>query len=263
MMENQHPLIDLRGVGWQAEGRAILSGVDWRIERGQHWAVIGPNGAGKTTLLKLICGYLWPNAGGEILRGGQPLLDLQKFRCGIGWVSAALAEQIPPAQTALRTVLSGRLAQTRLWPACSDGQALGQARSHLEEIGCGSLADQAFGTLSQGERQRVLIARCRMARPEALILDEPCAGLDAGGRELLLATIQDLARRIEDMVLIYVTHHVEEIMPVFEHTLALAGGKVLRRGPTDAILNAELIKGLYGLDVSLHRRGGRYWMICP
>ena len=129
-------------------------------------------------------------------------------------------------------------------------------------MGCSGIAEQEFGTLSQGEKQRVLIARARMARPLLLILDEPCAGLDPGGRELLLASIQNLAKIQREMGLILVTHHVEEIMPVFEKTLVLADGRIIENGPTEEVICSQLIQRLYGISTKIKRAAGRYWMIC-
>jgi len=175
-----HPsAIDLRNVTYRIGTKRILNDISWRINRGEHWAVLGPNGSGKTTLLRMVCGYLWPNDGGRILRNGQALLDLRELRRGIGWVSCSLCTQIPPSELVLHTVISGKFAQIGLWPewlAGLEGQVLEQARLHLGELDCAGLADRRFETLSQGEQQKLLIARARMARPFMIILDEPCAG---------------------------------------------------------------------------------------
>ena len=192
------PAVEVRSVSHRADGSLILDQVSWSIHAGEHWALLGPNGAGKTTLLKMICGYLWPNAGGQILRNGQALLDLRDLRQSIGWVSSYLCAQIPPREQVLATVLSGKFAQIRF--CLYDGETVDEtdrrrAVQHLEELGCAHLAGQPFGRLSQGEQQKVLIARARMARPFLIILDEPCAGLDPGSRECFLHSIQDLALR--------------------------------------------------------------------
>lgn len=261
----EQPVFDIREVSYKINGKMILNRISWRVGRGEHWVVLGPNGAGKTTLLKVACGYIWPNAGGKIFRNGRDLVDLRELRKNIGWVTVSLVGQIPPDEIVIRTVVSGKYAQTGLWEYA--GQKLKRsdytrARQYLSEMGCAGLANQQFGTLSQGEKQRVLISRARMAGPLLLILDEPCAGLDPGGRELLLKSIQNLARIQPGMGLILVTQRIEEIMPIFERTLVLARGKVVESDLTKKVVSPELIRRLYGVSAKVLRRGGRYWMVC-
>lgn len=259
------PILDIRDVGYKINNRMILDRVSWPIRKGEHWAVLGPNGAGKTTLLKIACGYLWANAGGAVYRNGQALVDLRELRKSIGWVTLSLTAQIPPGENVTRTVVSGKFAQLGLCkyagqePQDAD---FAQAREYLSEMGCDYVANQKFGTLSQGERQRVLIARTRMARPLLLILDEPCAGLDPGGREMLLQSIQNLAETQRRMGLILVTQHIEEIMPVFDRVLALADGTIIEQGPKEKVVSPQLIERLYGVSARVLNSAGRYWMIC-
>lgn len=259
------PILDIRDVGYKVNNRMILNQVSWRINKGEHWAVLGPNGAGKTTLLKVACGYIWANAGGSVYRNGQALVDLRELRKSIGWATLSLAAQIPPGENVTRTVVSGKFAQLGLWaftghePQEAD---FAQAREYLSEMGCAHVSNQKFGTLSQGERQRVLIARARMAKPLLLILDEPCAGLDPGGREMLLQSIQNLAEIQRRMGLILVTQHIEEIMPVFDRVLALADGKIIEQGPKEEVVSSQLIEGLYGISARVLHSAGRYWMLC-
>lgn len=260
----ESPILDIRQVSYKIDKKLILDRISWQLQRGEHWAIMGPNGAGKTTLLKIACGYLWPNSGGCIYRNGEPLADLRELRKSIGWVTISLTAQIPADEIVIRTVVSGKFAQLGLEeykgqrPTKTD---VAQAHQYLSEMGCAHLAKQPFGTLSQGEKQRVLISRARMARPFLLVLDEPCAGLDPGGRELLLESIENLARRKLDMGLVLVTQHVEEIMPVFENVLALSGGKIVESGPTQKVISAKLIHRLYGVSTRVVRSAGRYWMI--
>ena len=260
----ESPILDLRGVSYRVGGKLILKGISWQLRKGEHWVILGPNGAGKTTLLKIACGYLWPNAGGTIHRSGQALVDLRELRESIGWVTATLGAEIPPSEIAIRTVISGKFAQLGLqayaghkWHATDTAQA----RQCLGEMGCAHLANREFGTLSQGEKQRVLICRARMTRPLLLILDEPCAGLDPGGREMLLASIQNLAASQRETGLVLVTQHIEEITPIFENVLVLSEGKIVRTGPTRQVISAELLKRLYGVSARIVRSAGRYWMI--
>ena len=259
------PILDIRDACYKINGKLILNQVSWQIRKGEHWAVLGPNGAGKTTLLKVACGYIWTNAGGAVYRNGQALVDLRELRKSIGWVTISLADQIPFGENVTRTVVSGKFAQLGLCEyAGQEPQEadFAQARKYLSEMGCAHVEDQRFGTLSQGERQRTLIARARMARPLLLILDEPCAGLDPGGRELLLQSIQNLAETQRDMGLILVTQHIEEIMPVFDRVLALADGKIIEQGPKEDVVSPQLIQRLYGVSARVLHSAGRYWMVC-
>jgi iron complex transport system ATP-binding protein len=258
------PALELRDVSFFADGKAILQSISWTVGEGENWAILGPNGSGKTTLLKLIGGYLWPNRGGVILRKGKKLSFLPGLRKSIGWVTATLAAEIPSHEKALETVISGKFAQIGylggIW-----GQATKQdyacARRYLEQLGSSQLSEQPFGTLSQGEQQKVLIARARMTKPYLIILDEPCAGMDPGGRENFLASLRQLGKQKKVPALIYVTHHIEEILPVFRHTLVLREGRVLYVGPTSGVLRHNVLKDLYGVDFTLMKRNGRYWPV--
>ncbi|HXF76931.1 MAG TPA: ABC transporter ATP-binding protein [Methylomirabilota bacterium] len=256
--------LELRQVSYVADGRTILDTIDWTVHYGEHWAILGPNGSGKTTLLKLASGYLWPNAGGVVLRKGKALTYLPELRKSIGWVTAQLASEIPLREKALNTVVSGKFAQIGYlggyWGQASR-RDYDRARHYLKELGCDHHAEQAFGTLSQGEQQKVLIARARMAKPYLIILDEPCAGMDPGAREKFLASLRRIRAQRRMPALIYVTHHIEEILPLFRKTLVLRDGKILAAGRTDRVLSPRLLKDLYGASFSLVRRKGRYWPV--
>ena len=259
------PILDICDVCYKINNKLILNHVSWQVRKAEHWAILGPNGAGKTTLLKMACGYIWANAGGTVYRNGQALVDLRELRKSIGWVTISLASQIPPDEIVIRTVVSGKFAQVGLHEYAGQRMLdadLSQARRFLTEMDCAHTAKQKFGTLSQGERQRVLIARARMARPLLLVLDEPCAGLDPGGRELLLHSIQNLAQTKHRMGLILVTQHIEEIMPVFDRVVALKEGKVIEQGPKENVLSQELIRRLYGVSAKVLSSAGRYRMVC-
>ena len=259
-------ILNLLNVSHRVGEKLILDRVTWQLERGQHWAILGANGAGKTTLLKIACGYLWATAGGEVTRLGKPLLDLRELRKSIGWVTHDMQASIPPREPALDTVVSGRFAQLGLKRKIMKDEipsgVVEEAWAELETLGANHLAGQAFGTLSQGERQKVLIARARMAKPLAIFLDEPCGGLDPGARETLLAALEQLAQRSNAISLVLVTHHVEEIMPSFSNTLAMAGGKVVASGETSQILTADLMSNLYQVNTpELVRKDRRLWPI--
>jgi iron complex transport system ATP-binding protein len=257
-------LLELRDVRYVLGSKTILDGVSWRLSPGEHWAILGPNGAGKTTLLRLACGYVWPNAGGTVLRMGKELLDLRELRRSIGWVTADLARRIPRSEPVLQSVVSGKFAQVGLWglrgePVLEEDNR--RARAYLEELGAGALAGQPFATLSQGETQKVLIARARMARPTAIILDEPCAGLDPGAREEFLASLANLACRHDACSLVYVTHHVEEILPAFEKVMVMQDGRIAQCGNRSDVLTGENLSKIYRAATRLVLSAGRYWPV--
>lgn len=258
-------LIACEGVGYRQQGIEILRDIDWRIERGQHWAVLGPNGSGKTTLLRVACGYLWPTSG-RVLRLGRELVDLGELRRSIGWISDELVRQVPAEDTALETVVSGRFAQIGLkrflaiGPRQSD---FADAAAELARVGCESLAEKPFGVLSHGERQQVLIARARMARPLLLVLDEPTAGMDPGVRERFLSWLNErLVRDAAAPTVLLVTHHVEEIMPGVQNTIVLNGGRLHAIGRTGDVVTQDTIEEVYRTRLShIQRSGGRLWPI--
>jgi iron complex transport system ATP-binding protein len=258
------PIIELDRAGYQQQGVDILRDVTWRLERGEHWAVLGPNGSGKTRLLRVACGYLWPTSG-VVRRLGEELVDLGALRRSIGWVTADMAPQIPRRELALETVVSGKFAQVGLkrlgdvQPTLDDFNA---ARRLLDEMNCGNLAEKPFGVVSQGERQQTLVARARMVDPLLIVLDEPCAGMDPGVRERFLYWLDELAGSSASCAMALVTHHVEEIMPSFERTLAMAGGRIADCGLTSEIVNSSLLERLYGVGVErIERAAGRLWPI--
>lgn len=238
----------------------ILRGVDWRVGCGEHWAILGANGSGKTSLLKALTGYLSPTSGALALLGRRyGACDWRDLRLQIGVVTSAFTLSIPPAEIALETVVSGKYAQLDLWHRISAADR-SAARRLLEGSGLGYLAKREWAYLSQGERQRVLIARALMARPRLLILDEPCAGLDPVAREKFLHFIDQLAssRGPRAPSLVLVTHHVEEIMPAFTHALLLREGSVLASGPRKAVLTSANLSATFGAPLHLQRTGSRY-----
>jgi iron complex transport system ATP-binding protein len=257
------PAIELRNVSYVGNGKTILDSVNWTVQQGDHWAVLGPNGSGKTTLLRVACGYLWPNGGGEVFRKGRALVNLPELRKSIGWVTSTLPAQIPAQEKVIRTVISGKFAQLGYWrfgagPSKKDYSA---AQKYLAQMGCDDLRDQEFGVLSQGEQQKVLIARARMTKPYLIVLDEPCAGMDPGARENFLATLQAVGKHKRIPSLIYVTHHVEEILPLFGKTLILKRGRVLYSGATRAVLKSDVLRELYGVPLQIIKKKGRHWPV--
>jgi iron complex transport system ATP-binding protein len=258
------PALELRDVSYVGNGKIILQSINWSVRPGEHWAILGPNGSGKTTLLNIACGYIWPNAGGEVYRQGRLLSNLPELRKSIGWVTSTLTTQIPKREQVLRTVVSGKFAQIGLleqFGGNAGKRDYAAARRYLSEMGCDHLREQEFGVLSQGEQQKILIARARMTRPYLIFLDEPCAGMDPGARENFLATLRRVAKQAKIPALIYVTHHVEEILPLFKKTLVLKEGQVLHSGDTRRVLKPDILQQLYGVSLSIIRKKGRSWPV--
>ncbi len=252
--------IALKEVSLQRSGRPILDGVNWEIAPREHWVVLGANGSGKTTLLQLLAGYLWPTRGQLTVLGkrfGQ--VDLRELRKEIGWVGSFLEARIPPNQKPLDLVVSGKFASIGVFETPSPADYR-QAEAIARTLGCGNVLDLPYGVLSQGEKQRLLIARALVHQPQLLILDEPCIGLDLVAREQLLATLQQLAEKETVSTIILVTHHLDEIMPAFDHVLLLKDGRVLFRGPKEEVLKAAHLQQAFGIPFELGHRSGRYWI---
>ncbi len=251
-------VLDVTGVRVVRGRTTILSDIAWRVRSGEHWVILGANGSGKTSLLKVLNGHLPPTAG-EIAVLGQRYgaSDWRDLRLKIGVVMSAFAVAIPPAEVALDTVISGKFAQLDLWARVSRADRRSALRL-LRLVGAGRIAAREWVYLSQGERQRVLIARALMAKPRLLILDEPCAGLDPVARNDFLRLIERLARRRRGPALVLVTHHVEEITPAFSHVLLLRGGRVLDSGPRDRLLTSRHLSATFGAPLRLTRTGRRY-----
>ncbi len=235
----------------------ILRDVSWRVGAGENWVILGANGSGKTSLLKALTGFLSPTEGGFAVLGRRyGASDWRELRLHLGIVTSAFAQSIPPSEVALDTVISGKYAQLDLWHAGTRADRAAALRL-LRLTGIARLADREWAYLSQGERQRVLIARALMARPRLLILDEPCAGLDPVARRRFLATLERIARHrgLRATALVLVTHHVEEITPAFSHALLLRAGRVLAAGPREAVLNSANLSRTFGAPLRLRRRG--------
>jgi iron complex transport system ATP-binding protein len=238
----------------------ILREVSWRVARGQHWAMLGANGSGKTSLLSAVTGYLTPTDGEIFLLGRRfGHADWRELRKHVGLVSSSVRQLMADEEPALETVVSGKYAMIDFWGRASRAERARAARL-LGQVECAYLAARPWRVLSQGERQRVLIGRALMAKPRLLILDEPCAGLDPAAREHFLQFLQRLGQSKTSPTLVLVTHHVEEIMPVFSHLLVLQAGRVLAAGEKSKTLTAGLLSQAFGGRVKLRRSGGRYAM---
>jgi len=253
------PVLQLTGVGRRVGMTRMLGGVDWRIDPGQHWVVLGPNGSGKSTLLRIAGLHLHPTEGTvRVLGETLGRTDVRRLRRRIGYASASLADSFRPGITAGDVVMTALHGALEPWWHDYTDDDRDRARALLGRIGCGDRASQAFGTLSSGERQRVLLARTLMLQPDLLLLDEPTAALDLGGREALVATLADLAADPSTPPMVQVTHHVEEIPPGFTHALLLESGRVVDAGPLAGVVTEQALSGCYGLDLRLTQAAGRW-----
>ncbi len=251
--------LELDQVSVRIDGRDVLGDVSWAVEDGQRWVVLGPNGSGKTTLLRVASLYLHPTAGSvRILGQVVGRLDVRAMRPRIGLASAALANQVRPRVSARDAVMTARFGALEAWWHAYEDTDRARAEALLDRFGVGDHADQSFGTLSSGERQRVQLARTLMAEPELVLLDEPTAGLDLGGREDLLVRLTDLARDGTTPPLVLVTHHVDEIPEGFTHALVLAAGRVVAQGPLDEVITGPVLGEAFGLDLVVDHRHGRW-----
>ncbi|MDQ3886280.1 MAG: ABC transporter ATP-binding protein, partial [Actinomycetota bacterium] len=237
----------------------LLDSVDWRVELDERWVVLGPNGAGKTTLLRLAGAELHPTEGAVHLLGERlGRTDVFELRPRIGLCSAALATRVPDDEQVSDLVVSAGYAVLGRWREGYQSLDIERADALLDLLGVLELADRRYGTLSEGERKRVLIARALMTDPELLLLDEPAAGLDLGGREDLLAGLTALAADPDAPAIVLVTHHVEEIPPGFTSALLMRGGTVVAQGLLNDVLTETNLAATFGADFELRRDDGRY-----
>ncbi|PAV29693.1 molybdenum ABC transporter ATP-binding protein [Virgibacillus profundi] len=252
--------INIEDVSWKRQTKTILSHVNWKVKTGQHWAVLGLNGSGKTTLLNIINGYIWPTTGDVRVLGKQfGKTDLRELRKSIGWVSSSLQERIKETELAENIVVSGKYASIGLYESPSEADYQ-KASEIMQQLGCSNLAGRTYQTCSQGERQKILIARGLMSSPELLILDEPCSGLDFIAREDLLSAITELANKENTPTIIFVTHHIEEILPIFSHTLLLRDGKVFDKGDNEQVLTGDRLSHFFSKPVQIKWHKDRPWM---
>jgi iron complex transport system ATP-binding protein len=252
-------VIELADVSVVRGASRLLDNVSWRVEEEDRWVVIGPNGAGKTTLLEVVSTNLYPTDGVVgVLEEVVGTIDVFELRPRIGLTSAALADRIPRSERVSDVVVSASYAVVGRWREAYDELDHARAAELLEEVGVSQLADRTFGTLSEGERKRVQIARALMTDPELLLLDEPAAGLDLGGREDLVSTLSVLALDPMSPATVLVSHHVEEIPPGFTHILMLKQGRVVAAGPIPETLTEETLTETFGLPLQLVHQEGRY-----
>ena len=237
----------------------LVRDVSWTIRGDERWVVLGANGAGKTTLLQVVAGTLRPSAGSVHLLGEDlDDADLDDLLPRVGWASAALADRLPADERVLDIVLTASYGGVRRGAERYDAVDESRARELLLQLGCRLLVERRFGTLSEGERKRVQLARALMTDPELLLLDEPAAGLDLGGREALLRTLTRLAQDPLAPALVLVSHHVEEVPAGFTHALLLREGAIVTAGPLSDVVTSANLSACFGLPLRVHRHGDRF-----
>ena len=237
----------MSGVSVVRGGARILDEVSWYVGEGERWVVLGPNGAGKTTLLQVVSARMHPTSGSvEILDERLGSVDVFELRPRIGFASAAMQENIPDKERVRDVVMTAAYAVVGRWREKYDRLDEQRAEALLGALGAADLTDRTFGTLSEGERKRVQIARALMSDPELLLLDEPAAGLDLGGREDLVLRLDAVASDPASPAVVLVTHHVEEIPPAFTHALLLRAGRVVAAGPVDDVVASPWLTAAFG-----------------
>jgi iron complex transport system ATP-binding protein len=252
-------VLRLKGVEIRREGATLLRNVDWTVQEDERWVIIGPNGAGKTTLLQVAGAMLFPSAGtAEILGEQLGKTDVFELRPRIGLSSVAVADKVPPDEKVIDLVLTASYAIIGRWKEEYDSTDVTRAVELLDALGCAHLIRRRFSTLSEGERKRVSIARALMPDPELLLLDEPAAGLDLGGREDLVARLTSLAVDRLAPTMALVTHHVEEVPEGFTHAMLLRRGSVIATGKVDEVFTDEHLSKCFGLPLRIERQDGRW-----
>jgi iron complex transport system ATP-binding protein len=255
----QQPSLAFEGVTLVRGGRAVLEQISWRVAPGERWVVLGPNGSGKSSLLQLAGAYELPSRGRvDVLGARFGTVDLRELRKRIGYAGAPLARLLDGRVTALEAVVAARHAALRVFRQPLTEADWTLARDLLADAGIGHVAGQRIATLSEGERQRVQLARTLMHPAEVLLLDEPTAGLDVGGRERLLQRLGATAADADVQAVVFVTHHLEEIPAGFTHAVLLREGRILEQGPIEQVLTGAHLSECFGLPLQVERAGERW-----
>lgn len=252
-------VVELTDVSIVRGGATLLDSINWRIDEGERWVIIGPNGAGKTTLLQVLSTQMHPSRGGALVLGEElGLVDVFELRPRIGVTSAAIADRIPRGERVDNVVMSASYGVMGRWVEAYEPTDERRAADLMYQLRVDRLADRTFGTLSEGERKRVQVARALMSDPELLLLDEPAAGLDLRGRESLVQTLADLCLDELAPVMVLVTHHVEEIPEGITHALLLKQGRIVAQGPLTDTLTDATMSETFDLGLQVAQREGRW-----
>ncbi|MEF2964230.1 ABC transporter ATP-binding protein [Paenibacillus sp. M1] len=256
-------IIEMNGVSWSRDNKLILNDINWRVNEGEHWAILGLNGSGKTTLLNMINGYIWPSRG-QVSVLGLPFgtVDLRELRKSIGWVSSSFQERLYASDKTQNIVISGKHASIGLY-AEPDEQDFQKAKELMERLSCSHLYDRTYQSCSQGEKQKLLIARALMPSPKLLILDEATNGLDFLSREALLSSITELAASPDAPSMLFVTHHIEEILPIFNKSLLIRKGEQFSQGGSKEMLTSENLSTFFETPVQVTWQNERAWLSIP
>ncbi|GAA1174568.1 putative ABC transporter ATP-binding protein YlmA [Corynebacterium glaucum] len=253
-------LIDFQNVSFVRGGKTLVGPVDWQVELDERWVVVGPNGAGKTTLIRMASAQEFPSSGVAFVLGEQlGKTDMRDLRAAIGITSSAIAQRVPDDEKVGDLVVSAGYAIMGRWREEYEGMDYEQALEVLEQVGAMHLIDRTWGTLSDGERKRVLVARAVMTNPELLILDEPAAGMDLGGREDLIGYLGELALDPDAPAIVMITHHLEEIPYGFTHAMLLDEGSVVAQGLIEDVLTSENVSKAYHQPIEVTYDDGRYF----
>ncbi|MDR0932720.1 MAG: ATP-binding cassette domain-containing protein [Victivallales bacterium] len=253
--------IDIKNANVRIGGRDIIHNLDWQVKKGGRCFILGANGAGKTTLVKTLMGYAWPRFGAKVevlghLFGQTNLVELRKK---IAWVSPFMSQFTNTESTGLEMVLSGfdgTLGLTRK----PTSQEIDTAKALMERFRCGHLTDQEIFTMSSGEQVKIMIARALLTKPELVILDEPSVYLDMAGREFLLEEIRQIAEKLPEVTIIFITQRIEDILPIFNEGMILASGRIVEDGERDKVLREDVLSSAYGLPIKLVKnKSGRFW----
>jgi iron complex transport system ATP-binding protein len=253
-------ILELSDISVRRGDRVILGPINWQVLEGERWVILGPNGAGKTTLLQICSSLIHPTTG-EINILGEKLgkVDVFELRTRIGLTSSALVEQLPPDELVMDVVLTAAYAMLGRWQEKYDLWDESRAMALLTALGVRELGERLFGSLSEGEKKRVQIARALMADPELLLLDEPASSLDLGGREDLLRRIESLSKDPLAPATVIVTHHIEEIPVGTTHALLLREGAVVAQGEVASVITDQNLTQAYGLAITVQTEGGRFF----
>ena len=249
VLENES-IVSLKRVSCKSGYRYLLRDISWEIRPGEHWVVFGMNGSGKTTLLSILAGFKHHTAG-EVSVFGEPFSNetILETRKRIGWVSSSFFDRYYSRESALNIVLSGKCGTLGLDDTITLSDVR-RAKALLTELKLGEKVNHTFDMFSKGERQNILIARALISNPDILILDEPCTGLDVYNRSYLFSTIEELSRK-KDLTIIYVTHYVEEITPLFDKALMLRSGHIFAQGKTEDLFTEDMLTELLGYPVEI------------
>ncbi len=252
-------LVELHNISLFREGQAVLKNLNWTVSENEHWVILGPNGSGKSSLVALLQGWLWP-IDGEIKVLGRLFGDddLNELRQSIGWVGNELDPELPSHQSCLEIVLSGSTGTLGIQFDTPQRKAQTWAKKWMTELGIWSLCKKPYRFCSQGQKRLTMIVRALMTKPGILLLDEPSSGLDPVAREIFLQALRKMMQSPESPLLLYTTHHVDEIMPEFTHALLLREGQVSFQGPIDKAISNKELSRLFSRALSIKKNGDRW-----